>query len=242
MTYAWACATNGALDAAQRRAVNAAIRAGYLDIARGLLRWPFVRRPPAELPAAPDSKLARQAESAATDQGPALAGHGYRTWLVGVALADRDRASLDQEQFYVAALLHDAGMASEVLGEDFTIRSARIVLDVSARAEAGEATGARLADAVVAHATPGLAAADDPIGYYVQAGAMADLAGLRMWDLPKGYLRAAYTAHPGHGVHRVVPDLIRREARDVPEGRFALLRRAGMDRMVQVSPTRRFGG
>ena len=80
---------------------------------------------------------------------------------------------------------------------------------------------------------------DDEIAFYVQAGAMADLAGLRMWDLPRGYLAAAYAQHPACGVLRTVPELIRREARDVPEGRFAVLRSAGLHRMVQFPPTRR---
>lgn len=61
-----------------------------------------------------------------------------------------------------------------------------------------------------------------------------------MWDLPRRYLRNAYAAHPACGVHTEVPRLIRREARDVPDGRFALLERGGMDRVVQLSPNRRF--
>jgi len=132
-------------------------------------------------------------------------------------------------------------MMREVVGEDFTIRSARIALDLCGRVEnVGDETGPRLADAIVGHASPGLSVKDDEIAFYVQAGAMADLAGLRMWDLPRGYLSAAYAQHPACDVHRTVPELIRREARDVPAGRFALLRSAGMDRLVQFSPTRRY--
>jgi hypothetical protein len=93
--------------------------------------------------------------------------------------------------------------------------------------------------AAVAHATPGLELSDNPVGFYVQAGAMADLGGLRQWDLPRGYLRRAFQAHPSYGVHSEVPRRIRAEARDVPEGRFALLRSSGLDRMVSISPTRR---
>jgi len=36
-SYAWACSTNGALSAEQRRATKAAIRRGYLDIGKGLV-------------------------------------------------------------------------------------------------------------------------------------------------------------------------------------------------------------
>jgi hypothetical protein len=185
-SYAWACSTNGALSAEQRRAVKAAIRRGYREIGRGLLSWPLHRsKTDATLPGAPDSALARLAEEAAADQGPALAGHGYRTWVIGDALALHDGLSLDRELFYVASLLHDSGLLREVVGQDFTIRSARLVLDLCGQVETvDDATGLRLADAIVGHASPGLTVKDDELAFYVQAGAMADLAGLRMWDLP----------------------------------------------------------
>jgi hypothetical protein len=132
-------------------------------------------------------------------------------------------------------------MMRQVIGEDFTIRSARVVLNVYGRVQGtDEKTGLRLADAIVGHASPGLTVQDDEIAFYVQAGAMADLAGLRMWDPPRGYLKSAYALHRACGVHRTVSEMIRREARNVPEGWIALLRSAGMDRMVQMSLTRRY--
>jgi hypothetical protein len=191
----------------------------------------------AEFPTAPDSRLARLAEEAAREQTPALCHHGYRTWLIASALVDHDSATLDAELLYTTGLLHDAGMMAEVAGQDFTVRSGEILIDVCGRADSA-GVGTRAADAAVAHATPGLGPDENPLGFYVQAGAMADLAGLRMWDLPRGYLRRAYQAYPSDGVHTEIPRLIRREATDVPDGRFAMLRKAGMDRMVAASPTR----
>jgi hypothetical protein len=241
-TCAWAEATGGALDAPQRRRVRRAIARGYLDIAVGLASRPLRRPVPVAVPTAPDSKLAREAESAARDQGAALAGHGYRTWILGHALARQDRQVLDPELFYVAALLHDAGIVRVVSGEDFTIRSARVVSEVVARVRPDDSSLATsLADSVVAHATPGLSADIDPIGFYVQVGAMADLAALRRWDLPRGYTGTAYRGHPANDVFGVVAALITAEARAVPRGRFAMLRRAGMPLMVRFSPNRRFG-
>ena len=240
-SYGWVQATSGRLTDAERAAVRAAIRRSYTDIAKGVVTWPLRRRGTPSIPQAPDSALVRHAVEAAAEQGPALLGHGYRTWILGSVLASVDRVAVDPELLYVVSLLHDSGMTRQVVGTDFTLRSAEAVLDVFARAAQPPARGAAAADAVVAHATPGLAVADDPIGFYVQAGAMADLAGLRMWDLPRGQLAAAYRDHPAHDVHRVIAALIRREADDVPDGRFALLKRAGMATMVTLSPTRRHG-
>jgi hypothetical protein len=240
-TCAWAKATGGALDPRQRRRVAGAIARGYLDIAVGLASRPLRRPVPVELPVAPDSRLARDAEDAAVEQGVALAGHGYRTWMLGHALARQDRQVLDPELFYVAALLHDAGIVKVVTGEDFTIRSAGVVSAVAERVQPDNPSLATsLADSVVAHATPGLTADMDPVGFYVQVGAMADLAALRTWDLPRGYARSAYRAHPADGVFGAVAASIIAEARAVPRGRFAMLRRAGMPLMVRFSPNRRF--
>jgi hypothetical protein len=240
-TCAWAEATGGALDSLQRRRVWRAIARGYLDIGVGLASRPLRRPVPVAVPTAPDSKLAREAESAAREQGAALAGHGYRTWILGHALARQDRRALDPELFYVAALLHDAGIVRVVAGEDFTIRSARVVSEVAARVRPEDSSLATsLADSVVAHATPGLGSEIDPIGFYVQVGAMADLAALRRWDLPRGYTDAAFRAHPANDVFGVVAASITAEARAVPRGRFAMLRRSGMSFMVRFSPNRQF--
>lgn len=238
-TYAWACATNGALTAAQRRAIKFAILRSFLPLGKSFVSSLVHRRnPPSPLPAPPDSPLVSLATEAAAEQSPALVAHGYRTWLIGAALADHDRMTVDPELLFVGSLLHDSGMMTEVIGEDFTIRSAQTILDLCSRTEALDPSARmQLADAVIAHATPGLTADENVIGFYVQSGAMADLAGLRMWDLPCGYLRAAYGAHPAHDVHRVVPELVRREARAVPDGRFALLH-VGMNCVVRLSPTR----
>ena len=241
MTFEWARRTNGSLSPAQRDQMRAGIRRGYRDVARGVASWPLRRsRASGEFPRPPDSRLARVAAEAAGEQSPALRQHGYRTWLIGAALAGHDGADLDAELFYITSLLHDSGMAAEVAGQDFTVRSGQILLDVCRRADA-PGRGQEAADAAVAHVTAGLAPGDNPVGFYVQAGAMADLAGLRMWDLPRGYLRRAYRAYPARGAHTEIAGLIRREARSVPDGRFAMLAAAGLDRMVAASPTRLYG-
>jgi len=240
-SFAWACDTGGTLTPSQRTRISRAIRGGYRAVVEGLVTWPIHRSPyGADFPTAPDSTLAKTAEEEAKEQGPALERHGYRTWLLGAALADHDGVRIEPELFYITSLLHDAGIVRSVTGEDFTVRSGGILLRVCLSAGMSEDLGIRAADAAVAHATPGLTATDDPVAFYVQAGAMADLAGLRMWDLPRRHMRRAYAAYPGAGVHFEVPRMIRREAEHVPEGRFAMLKRAGMDFMVTVSPTRLF--
>ncbi|MGK8553384.1 hypothetical protein [Nocardia gipuzkoensis] len=86
----------------------------------------------------PDSAFARAAEEAAREQSKHMEGHGYRTWIYGSALAAIDRVDVDPELFYVACLLHDHGLITNVGGQDFTLRGA-------ARAENAATAWMRLA-------------------------------------------------------------------------------------------------
>lgn len=146
--------------------------------------WPM--RPPRPLdvaPTPPSSHLAQLAEQAAARQNGAVLAHAYRTCRLGTVLARQDKVELEPDVFYVGALLHDAGMTQAVDDEDFTIRSARLALQVCEEAQVPDRlTAFRIADAIVAHPTPGLTVDDDRHGFYIQAGAMADLGAVRMWE------------------------------------------------------------
>jgi hypothetical protein len=236
---AWARATGGALRAGQKWRLLAPILRGYAQILRAWLPWPaLVQGVVAEL-RVPDSRLASAAQEAVLTQPEPLAAHGYRTWVFGGALSALDRAALDPELFYVGALLHDAGLATSVIGEDFTIRSAQLALDVCARSAVSSARSATLADGIVAHFLPGLRYAQDPLGFYIQAGALLDLAGVRLRELPREFVRAAYARHPQLGLRELIVRRLGEERRAVPDGRTALLHCAGMPLAVRYAPTRR---
>jgi hypothetical protein len=241
----WARRTRGALTGAERRRLTGEITRALASTMAGRVKLALGRLPAgaADLDLAdfrpPDSALAREAEEACREQSPAVAGHGHRTYVFGRALAALDREPLDTELFYVAALLHDAGIEQPVAGEDFTLRSAQRAVDCAHAGGLAEHQAELIADAITAHATPGITPArDGTLGYYVQSGATADLAGIRLWDLPKPLVTGAIELHPRHGVQKGVQKLIREEARAVPEGRFALLVRCGFILSVKVAPLR----
>lgn len=181
--------------------------------------------------------MTREAEQAAADQPSALVGHAYRTWVFGRALASVDgETGLDEELFYVAALLHDTGLVAAVTGEDFTLRSAAAAASVvGPHRELPDVE--RIRDAIAAHTTPGVTVADDGAeAFYVQSGATCDLGGLRLHHLPHDLVARALDRHPRSGL---VADINRRivdEARAVPEGRFAVLRRTGFTLAIRYSP------
>ena len=242
---AWTRRTRGALTGAERRRLLAALARAQAENIAGRVKLALGRLPAGAKDLdlndfrPPDSALARAAEEACAAQSDAVAGHSHRTWIFGSALAALDGAALDPELFYLAALLHDYGIEQPVAGEDFTLRSAERAMSCGAAAGLDPEQAELVGDAITIHATPGITVdRDGALGYYTQSGATADLAGIRLWDLPRPLVRGAVERHPRHGVKREIQVLIRDEARAVPQGRFALLARYGFIVAVKLAPIR----
>lgn len=185
--------------------------------------------------APPDSRFAAEIDAAAREQPDWLVRHGYRSWIYGRALAAVDGVTLDPELFYAGCLLHDYGLMTPTPAEDFTIRSADRAL------RCAEAVGAEpaleLADAIVVHTTPGVTiATDGALGFYLQAGAMVDVAGLRAWDVPQPVVSRTLQRHSRTGFTAEIVPMITAEARAVSGGRFALLRRCGFPALIKLAP------
>jgi len=241
----WTRRTGGALTAGERRRLLGEVVRGQGSYLAGRIKLALGRAPAgaanlsAEALEPPDSKLARAAEEACREQPPELIGHGYRTWMFGAGLGALDGAAPDPELFYAACLLHDYGIATAVVGEDFTLRSAARLEACGREADADRGSIELAADAITVHTTPGISVEHDgALGFYVQAGAMFDLAGLRAADLSRAYREQVIAAHPRDGVTAAVVRMIRAEARANPTGRFGLLRRCGLATVVRLGPLR----
>jgi len=239
----WARRTRGSLSQPERRTLLAAIVRRQGDYIATRLRRVSGRVPAGarDLSFAdfrpPDSNLARLAEEAAGEQSIYVEGHSYRTWAYGVALAALDRHELDPEVFYVASLLHDYGIEKAVSGQDFVLRSAARAERCVADAHLGETVADAAADAITVHTTASISVEHDgAAGFYVQAGAGLDLAGLRCGDLPRPYFAAVHAAHPRVGVTRAFLEHIAAESRTNPDGREAQLRRCGFTLLVRANP------
>lgn len=242
-TYAWCAATGGALTRPQwLRALRAVVRQ-YPALVRDLARLALDRGRPDPgdwvLPSV-DDDVWTAVEAASSDQGRELQAHGLRTFWFGSLLAAMHGVGVHTDELLVAAAAHDVGLARPVPGEDFTLRSARAAVDLwsAVHGPPGEERAERLRDAVVAHTTPGLDPRRSPLGWAVQAGATADLIGLRLADLPDGVIDDVYRQHPQDGLRRRIVTGIRQEAAAVPAGRFALLRRTGFGLAVRTAPHR----
>jgi hypothetical protein len=240
----WVRSTGGRLTAAERRRLLGAIAIGQFENLAGRVRLRLGRLPDGARDIdvcsfePPDSRLAREAEAACAEQPEAIAGHSYRTWMFGLALAALDGESLDRELFYCASLVHDFGISPSVAGRDFTLGGADRALECAAAAGLPDADGDLIADAICVHSTPGIRLDQDgTLGCYLQMGAMVDGAGLRMWDISPQNVRAVLKDHPrGADFKHELAALMRAEARAVPGGRFSLLVKCGVPSAVGLAP------
>jgi hypothetical protein len=240
---AWTRRTHGNLNSRERRRLFAAIALGQWQNVLGRARLALGRLPAGAAAIdvktfePPDSPLAREAELACAEQPAAIAGHSYRTWLFGRALATLDGNELDHELFYCGALVHDFGIAQPTPGRDFTLASAERMLACAASAGVADARAELLADAICVHTTPGVSPIHDgALGCYLQWGAMVDGAGLRMWDVAPANVSEVLRLYPRADFKRQLIGLMCAEAAAVPHGRFGLLVRCGVPLAVRMAP------
>lgn len=220
---AWVRATDGLLTDAERA-----------DLLRRTQSPPPLRGPALALldvgrVRSPDTALTRAADQVCAGLPGDLAGHGRRVHIYGHLLARRDGISLDAEAFYVAALLHDAGLAAATPGRCFTAASVAAVESTQGAVAAGAEptrTAARVklaADAVALHLELGLDWHTEPEAAYVLAGSMADLWGVRAEELPPHARAEVESAACLAGSPSSINERLRIEAQAVPRGRVAAL-------------------
>ena len=209
---------------------------GFLELAGLLPHVPKAASPPTLLPS--QSTLATCAErAAAAILHPEMLEHCYRSWLFGLALAQADGHQLNNDHFYCAAMLHDYGLANAKPDRDFTLDGSDCAISCALAAGLSTSSAETIADAICVHPTPGISIRRDGIlGYYVQAGSLADVSGIRLWDIPDSTVQAILMRHPrGHLFKQVLSTKMRAEATAVPRGRFALLVRTGATVLIKSS-------
>lgn len=190
-----------------------------------------------DLPPVPDSKLVRLAEEASLEQNATLLAHGYRSALFARALAALDGQQADPELLHICGLLHDVGIMQAIAGEDFTLRSAAAARRCADCAGELREVGDHLADAIIVHTTVGVQPdRDGVLGAYTQYGAMVDLAGLRLKELPRSFVAEVLRSHPRGPFKREILSRLALEARSVPGGRFAFATRVGFGYAVRAAP------
>lgn len=246
-SWDWLQVTGGVLTPEERRSLVPALAGTFGQFAADRARLAFRARPKHGLgmdelwPVAPDSRFVQLAdEEARALQSEPMVNHAFRTWVFGAALARIDGAALDPELFHSGALLHDAGIERTVPKQCFTWRSADAARAVAERAGLPLERARSVMDGIGMHITPGLTAEESAIGFYLQAGAMADFAGVRTWEIPPAVRARADETYPRQEIHKLVSRCWRADATAVPNGRADLAEKlSGFSKLVRWFPAAR---
>ena len=239
----WLQATEGILTQGQRaRLVGRLARELPMVLADRLAaawwRRARSRGDPSELwDAQPTSDAAllavRECEAGLTK---AFVNHSYRTWMFGNALAKRDGHSLDAEQLFVAAMLHDLGLGHPTYRSCFTgagVNGVRRIAHFIGRPDDFE----NAARGISGHITPGLSKKGNLYALYVQRGSMLDLVGTRAIHLPKQFVLDVYKHHCDEDIRYEAGARWHAEAAMVRHGRTDLIQRWGrMSLLCRLTP------
>ena len=233
-THPWSVRTGGRLARAETRRllvdvarVQATNTVGRLALLTHLHSGRNAYVDPARL-IPPNSPLTCAATDTAAEILPApLLNHSHRTYLFGRALGELEGVDVDTELLYAAALLHDTGLVTATGRNDFTLTSARIARDVAERVGLSTAATHTLQTAITMHHNPRVTLEAGPVPYLLAAGAAADTAGVRTWQLPTASITTAVTDHPRDGFKKYFTQAWADESARVPDGRARFLRRYG---------------
>ena len=185
----WAARTNGSLR------VRAQMRFALAAVARELAALSAAtrhrRRVGSVLDAdriPPDTHLARAIQDVAASELPApLFGHSLRTWIWGGMLAELDGVAYDDEALYVAALLHDLGLAPghrpSPESSCFAVHGATQARTLLRDAGAGLELAEQVADAIVAHFNVSVPLSWGAEAHLLHGGAHLDVVGRRLGEI-----------------------------------------------------------
>ena len=175
----WARRTRGLLDRRERARLAAQAIAAQMKLAPARLRYrvglgaELAPALPEDL-VAPDSAICQQAQELLRDLRPSeIVGHSYRTYCWARILARRDRVKHDPEVLYVAALLHDLGLAAPNDGQPRCCSLVGAEKAVQMGTEAGWSAPSQLAvgQAITLHMNASVAASEGPEAHLLTAGA-----------------------------------------------------------------------
>jgi hypothetical protein len=189
---------------------------------------------------APDTGLARGAAALARMiEPPFLVRHSERTFRFGAHLLTAARRTFDSELLYVASMLHDIALGTELDDNvtPFHFKGASVAAKYVLDAKRSDVDASLIFDAVALHMD--LIAADDvrPEVAGVHLGAAADVIGLRLDQIAPELLEEVLAASPRSGMKQSFIEVFGVEAKEKPYSRAAqLVEGFGFLDLIDASP------
>ncbi|MBC7724964.1 MAG: cyanamide hydratase [Burkholderiaceae bacterium] len=190
--------------------------------------------------AVPDSAAARAAlEVAAQYAREPLVAHSVRSWYWAVGFAALEgRQGFDAELLYVAAVLHDVGLAEEFDNHTLSYEHAAGHVAWALTAGAGWSVDrrARALEVIVLHNWPAVDPELDLEGYLLETATGLDISGNRADDLPAEYLQEVLAAYPRRGIAAEFALCVVDQANRKPDTAAARLVRGGLVEKLFQNP------
>ncbi len=167
----------------------------------------------------PDTRLAVEATELVREvSSPALFNHVVRTYIFGEQLGRTLGMRYDAELVYLAALMHDLGLTPAYIGPGrFEVDGA----DAAAHflAEQGFAADkiALVWDAIALHSSSGIADRKQPEVVLVHLGAVVDVQGLQLDQIPAAVVEQTLATYPRLGFKKAFLEAIADVLRKKPE-------------------------
>jgi hypothetical protein len=229
-TLAWTRRTNGLLSRPERiRYVAGTLREQARHAPR-LTAWRLGRDGTGEIGEdslrIPDSQAARDAVEASKGVQPQMViEHNYRSFIYARALGAVNRLDHDPEVLFVAAMLHDQGVA-EPTGRCFTLAGAEV---------AERLAGKTAAEAITLHLNPSVPQ-QSPEAHLLHDGVLLDAVGLRAWELKREAIERVRAKHPRLRFSQDGARLLQAQARAIPRCRTAAVMKAGFALALKLGP------
>jgi hypothetical protein len=188
----------------------------------------------------PDSELARAADAFAASVEPAfLVNHSRRTFHLGTELLSRAGRTADAELLYVASILHDVALGTEL--DDgvtpFQLRGGEVAANWTLEAGRSDRDASLIYDAIALHLELTTAQDGRPEVAGVHLGAAADVIGLRVEQLSPAWLEVLLGDLPRLDMKTAVVELLETEARTKPYSRAAaLIDEPGFFDLIKAAP------
>jgi hypothetical protein len=239
-TIEWCRRTNGILGRGERARFLAAMTWTMASGTPRLLAAKAGKRgggPDPSRLTPPDSPFARDVVEACAELDPMVVEHGYRSYLFARALGIAEDIACDDEALFAATMLHDYAFETmdTISGKCFTLVGAEVAAELLARSELEPSTQHDVLDAITLHLNPSVRREQGDVQYLTHEGIIADVIGIRSWELDRDGMTRVAERHPRHGFTVRGEPLLRTHAHRVPGCRAGALLRAGFGPALKLS-------
>jgi hypothetical protein len=168
----------------------------------------------------------------------ALYAHSVRSYLWGVAYAQREGITFDVELFHVAAMLHDVGLTRPFDAHEMPFEEAggQVAWVFGAAAGWSDLRCNRVAQVIEKHMWPAVDPADDVEGHLLEVATGIDISGRGLDLIPMDVQADVITQWPRMGLAAEFTECLRVQGDRKPTSRAADLTRAGLADALLAHP------